>query len=167
VRGLHHCPACAAAGPSLPAARGTRAWHQRVRSLAQYAALPALPRPPACRVRRPCRACAPRSARSAPAARTRTCSGAGSRRQGSPRSCGGAAHAHCHAAPRPKYVCWPAGAVCWPWARSAAQPSSLVASTLHERADHTLGALAARVRRWTLRTAEASGACALLCRQTP
>ena len=37
--------------------------NQRVRSLAQYAALRALLRPPACRVRRPCPACAPPAVR--------------------------------------------------------------------------------------------------------
>jgi hypothetical protein len=106
------------------------------------------------RVRRPCRARAPCSApfrarcARAPAAGRGAARGRPTRR----RRRGSRARAQCRAAPRPR-TC--AGLRVRSADRELAvlrslapctQPSSLVATPLHERADHTLGALAARVR---------------------
>jgi hypothetical protein len=92
---------------------------------------------------------------SAPAARAHVQRG-GARREGGPRGGGGAAHARARTAAPRRAPSTCAGlrlrsadlalAVLCSLA-PCAQPSSLVATPLHERADHTLGALAARVRR--------------------
>jgi hypothetical protein len=97
----------------------------------------------------------PARRRSAPAARARTCSGAG---RGSRAAHTAAAARRTRARALPRRAAPPVRALgCGCGLLTAvavlcslapcSQPSSLVATSLHERADHTRGALAARVRR--------------------